>query len=149
MPLSPRLGPWLIPRASFHLPCCLIRSGDSLLCNCVTSNAPGLRVGALKSKGENTLAKKKKKIRLLPTCMPPRRSCGMSSFSPRHEEVEGSEVKMPQPLWLHEPFEPEIHPPCIHTGKSPGLYVIVFLFLSSVILIPPPPVKLYCELEEG
>ena len=139
MRLSPRQGPWLIPIASFHLPCCLIRSGDSLPCNCATPNAQASRLGPRKVKVKTPWQKKKKKKKS-PLCPP---ACFTDvpvvclAFFPTYQEVEGSEVKMPQPLWLHEPFEPEIHSPWSHTRKSPGLCFLFFLFLFSVILIPP------------
>lgn len=115
LPLSARHGPWLIPITSFHLPCYLIRSGDSLPYNCATPNAPGLKVAFQNSKGENTLGKNKSLL------CPHACLTDVPVVCPIHQEVEGSEVKMPQPFWLQEPFELEIHPPHTHARKSPGL----------------------------
>lgn len=39
-------------------------------------------------------------------------------------------MKMPQPPWLHESFESDIHPPWNHMGKRPRLLLFsVFVFV--------------------
>lgn len=94
------------------------------------------RLGPRKAKVKTPLKKKPKNQTCKPRPVPHRHSCGLCSFSRLDQEVEGSEVKMSQLLWLHEPFEPEIHPPTPERDLC-VCFIFLFLFLFSIILIPP------------
>lgn len=148
------VSPTRAPTADLHLLRCQIKSGDSVLFTCAAPNAPGLKAGSQKSKGEKNPAPSpththtESPLKPIPCSTAGPVACAaLLPHSRRQKALKGRCHRRSPPSWRPEPSEQEPRPPGAIPGRDPGPLLSCRLCFPS----PPPldPLKLYCELEDG